>query len=74
MARKTMKKNYYKLELEYIDEWDVKTFVVDNLTESMLISDAGYLVISETALNALKEAGIQIPEEEQLKVVKPSEE
>jgi len=69
-----MKKNYYKLELEYIDEWDVKTFVVDNLTESMLISDAGYLVISETALNALKEAGIQIPEEEQLKVVKPSEE
>lgn len=67
-------KKYFMLELEMIDEWDVKTFSIRDLIADMMISDAGYLVISEPALKALKDAGVELPPEKPLKVVKPKEE
>ena len=73
MAKQVSDKKFCMLELEMIDEWDVKTFSTHDLVADMMISDAGYLVISETALQALKDAGVALPPEKPLKVVRPVE-
>jgi len=70
LARKAPAKKYYRLDLEVVDEWDVKTFVASDMVADLLITDAGYLIISEPALKALQDAGASIPQEHPVKIVR----